>query len=128
MNQENKLLKVRRLVPPYSVAEQLAVDLIAPIDEFKYPTELELNAAIELLRLQAECRFRIETFAGLEQQLHIANARIRALQGLAVQVEDSEELLQNLCKALNNAFISTWQSTQAWQKELDAANEYLNSK
>lgn len=33
--------------------------------------------------------------------------------------------LQALVTALDNAFISTWQSTAAWQKELDAANEYL---
>lgn len=35
--------------------------------------------------------------------------------------------LHDLCEALNNAFISTWQSTHAWQKQLDAANEYLVS-
>lgn len=66
---DEKLLKVRRLVPPYTAAEQLAVDLVAPVDEFEEPTELELNAAVELLRLQAECRFRIETIAELGKQL-----------------------------------------------------------
>ena len=36
--------------------------------------------------------------------------------------------LHDLCEALNNAFISTWQSTHAWEKQLDAANEYLREK
>lgn len=33
--------------------------------------------------------------------------------------------LQALVIALDSAFISTWQSTAAWQKQLDAAREYL---
>ena len=39
---------------------------------------------------------------------------------------EAEQLLQDLAHALNNAFISTWQTTAAWQKQLDAALEYLN--
>lgn len=38
----------------------------------------------------------------------------------------AEQLLHDLAHALNNAFISTWQTTAAWQKQLDAALEYLN--
>lgn len=38
---------------------------------------------------------------------------------------DSEELLVDLAKALDNTFISTWQSTAAWQKELNAALAYI---
>jgi len=34
-------------------------------------------------------------------------------------------LLRDLATALDNAFISTWQTTSAWQKELDAALKYL---
>ena len=36
--------------------------------------------------------------------------------------------LKDLCAALDGAFISSWQSTHAWQKELDAAKEYLSNK
>lgn len=39
---------------------------------------------------------------------------------------DTREHLSALVEALERAFISTWQSTAAWQKELDAAREYLN--
>lgn len=42
--------------------------------------------------------------------------------------KDAVELLRELVKALDKAFISTWQSTAAWQKELDAAREYLKEK
>ncbi len=35
-------------------------------------------------------------------------------------------LLADLVKALDNAFISSWQSTAAWRKELDAAREHVN--
>lgn len=39
--------------------------------------------------------------------------------------KDAVEFLRALVAALDNAFISTWQSTAAWQKELDDAREYL---
>ena len=38
----------------------------------------------------------------------------------------AEQLLHDLAHALGNAYISTWQTTAAWQKQLDAALEYLN--
>lgn len=34
-------------------------------------------------------------------------------------------LLSGLAGALDNAFISTWQSTAGWQRQLDEAKEYL---
>jgi hypothetical protein len=40
---------------------------------------------------------------------------------------NAEYLLQQLVEALDNAFISTWQSTHAWQKQLDEAREFLRS-
>lgn len=40
----------------------------------------------------------------------------------------AEMLLRDLVNALDNAFISTWQSTHAWQQELDAAREYLEER
>ena len=36
--------------------------------------------------------------------------------------------LADLVQALDGAFISSWQSTAAWQKELDAAREYLTQQ
>lgn len=36
------------------------------------------------------------------------------------------ELLLALVKAMDNAFISSWQSTAGWQKELDEAKEFIN--
>ena len=38
----------------------------------------------------------------------------------------AEQLLYDLSHAVDNAFISTWQTTDAWQSQLDAALEYLN--
>ena len=40
-------------------------------------------------------------------------------------MDNPNQLLKELAEALNNAFISTWQSTASWQKQLDAANAYL---
>ena len=40
---------------------------------------------------------------------------------------NAEILLKNLAAALDNAFISSWQTTAAWQKELNAALEYLSA-
>lgn len=37
----------------------------------------------------------------------------------------AEYLLKQLTNALDNAFISTWQSTHAWQAQLDEAKNYL---
>lgn len=42
--------------------------------------------------------------------------------------DDSEFLLQQLVKALDSAFISSWQSTAGWQKELDQARAWLESR
>lgn len=40
---------------------------------------------------------------------------------------DGEALyhLRELVNALDGAFISSWQSTAAWQKQLDQAKEFL---
>lgn len=35
------------------------------------------------------------------------------------------ELLVDLTQALDNAYISSWQTTAAWQEQLDAALEFL---
>ena len=37
----------------------------------------------------------------------------------------AERILESLVTALDSAFISTWQSTYYWQKELDEARQYL---
>lgn len=37
------------------------------------------------------------------------------------------QLLAELVHALDNAYISSWQSTAAWQKQLDDAKEYLSA-
>lgn len=37
----------------------------------------------------------------------------------------AEQILESLVNALDSAFISTWQSTAHWQKELDEARQYL---
>jgi hypothetical protein len=42
-----------------------------------------------------------------------------------VFMTEAEELLQDLVKALDSSFISTWQSTAGWSTELDAAREYV---
>lgn len=39
---------------------------------------------------------------------------------------DAREHLRALVDALDGAFISTWQSTAAWQQQLDAAREFLS--
>ena len=40
---------------------------------------------------------------------------------------NAEYLLAELVKALDNAFISSWQSTAAWEKQLDEAREFLRT-
>lgn len=39
---------------------------------------------------------------------------------------EAEHLLKDLVYALDNAFISTWQSTSAWSNQLEEAIEYLD--
>ena len=39
----------------------------------------------------------------------------------------AEQLLKDLAQALDGAFISSWQSTAAWKKELDAALAYIEA-
>lgn len=37
------------------------------------------------------------------------------------------ELLADLVRALDRAYISSWQSTAEWQKELNAARDYIDA-
>lgn len=43
---------------------------------------------------------------------------------------DAEALpyLRELVEALDGAFISSWQTTAAWQKQLDAARDWLQTR
>ena len=43
---------------------------------------------------------------------------------------DAEALpyLRDLVQALDGAFISSWQSTHAWQKQLDEAKKWLENR
>ena len=41
-------------------------------------------------------------------------------------MSDTAEYLRALVDALDGAFISSWQSTAAWQQQLDAAREHLH--
>lgn len=64
-------------------------------------------------------------FDEVDRQTKAKEATIR-LWNLSGKADlDSKELLRNLVNALDNAFISSWQSTHAWQKELDLAREHL---
>lgn len=42
---------------------------------------------------------------------------------MATSIE--RQLLEALVKAMDSAFISVWQSTAAWQKQLDDARQFL---
>lgn len=42
-------------------------------------------------------------------------------------MQNPNELLDDLVTALENAFISSWQTTHAWQAQLDSARAYLDS-
>lgn len=39
----------------------------------------------------------------------------------------AEHLLLELVEALSGAYISSWQSTAAWQQQLNAARDYLEN-
>ena len=38
---------------------------------------------------------------------------------------EAEILLRNLAEALRKTYISSWQNTARWDKELEAAEQYL---
>lgn len=44
------------------------------------------------------------------------------------ELTEAERLLKELSEALENAFISSWQSTHAWAYQLEAAQEYFAKK
>lgn len=61
-----------------------------------------------------------------EKEAARLKAAVHAVERLSRKpMPDAVEHLRELVTALDNAFISTWQSTAAWQKQLDAAREYL---
>ena len=42
--------------------------------------------------------------------------------------EIEHKFLVDLVKAIDGSFISSWQTTEGWQKQLDAAIEFLQAK
>lgn len=40
-------------------------------------------------------------------------------------MDNPNQLLADLVKALDSAYISSWQSTAQWAKQLDAARDYV---
>lgn len=44
------------------------------------------------------------------------------------ELTEAEYLLKELINALDNAFMSQWQSTHAWKYQLEAAEEYFYRK
>lgn len=67
-----------------------------------------------------------ENYVNIECLNDIANKCEEALDATGCEMMDNPtQLLADLAKALNSAFISAWQSTEDWQKQLDAANAYL---
>lgn len=42
-----------------------------------------------------------------------------------IDYKNPVQILADLVYALDNAYISSWQSTYEWQKQLDVAKEYL---
>ena len=66
-----------------------------------------------------------EEFEREKVLIQLRNA-VHAAEALASNpMPQAAKHLQALVTALDGAFISTWQSTHAWQKQLDAAREYL---
>lgn len=43
------------------------------------------------------------------------------------QKEDAYELLKDLVKAMDLSFISSWQSTHGWDKELEAGRKFIET-
>lgn len=58
--------------------------------------------------------------------LYYGQACAEAARQPAPVVSDIEAALRNLVEALEGAFISTWQSTAAWQDQLEAARNILD--
>ena len=52
--------------------------------------------------------------------------RLQELQQRLADKQNALELLHDLVTAMDNSFISSWQTTAGWQKQLDAAREFLN--
>jgi len=59
----------------------------------------------------------------LNQWLDASTKERQGRQPLA----DAYLYLESLVEALDGAFISTWQSTAAWQKQLNEARDYLTA-
>lgn len=75
-------------------------------DEAEKTEQAEYALAMEVARLTRE----------------LAEAKSRAVRGQA------ESLLKDLVEALDSAFISSWQSTAAWQSQLDESREWLSAR
>ena len=43
-------------------------------------------------------------------------------------MSEAEQLLAELVHALETSYISSWQTTAGWQKQLDAAKNFLDER
>jgi len=88
-------------------------------------------AQIQLANDEADATFiaacNPAAIRALLADLDAKTAEVERLQALHPVAMTKEALpyLRELVKALDGAFISSWQSTHAWQQQLDAARQWL---
>lgn len=67
----------------------------------------------------------LNALSALVAERDALRAEVERLRADARRAPDAIERLANLVDALDGAFISSWQSTAAWQSQLDSAREFL---
>jgi hypothetical protein len=84
---------------------------------------MNVNEMVERLRWQAPSISFCGEAADMLAELREENERLRNMSDAT-----AASYLESLVNALDNAFISTWQSTAEWSAELKAARAWLSAR
>jgi hypothetical protein len=82
-----------------------------------------LNATVFIRRMIAEHRGPDEFPTWKDAAIA---ERVRRVKAMSDGEKNARAYLQELVTALDGAFVSSWQTTAAWQTQLDAARQYLH--
>lgn len=87
--------------------------------------ELLAKAGATMRSLEESVDFIAVLIAEVQKQTKAKDALIRLWNDSGNAESNTKEHLRNLVNALDNAYISSWQSTHAWRNELNLAREHL---
>lgn len=94
--------------------------------EVEITTSTHLNGTIQQDIHHAGQRIATQVLQTQDAQVQEALIKLGWTPPAGKQGNNAMSYLKELVKALDSAYISSWQSTAKWQEELDEAREFIS--